>query len=339
MESPNRARNVEVDELRGWAALLVLFYHSMHSGAAAIGLKGWLFAGNNPVTALIFEGHTGVALFMVLSGYILASGTFGKDISYAGFLRNRFLRIFPMLIVVLVFSLYTVKDIDLGKIVAPFVLFANTTASFADPVRLAGTTWTVAVEFQFYLVAPFLFLFVDRKGLKFLLSAMLLFWLLRLIVLSPLLKEPAELYRVSYFTIVGRINQFMIGIGLAYLMEIGRLRSSRTSGFIVMAFAAAAGIALLMIVNKSGGIYVWHTWRFIYAELEALVWATFIFGYLACRPFSGTWASRAMMGIGTFSFSIYLLHYSMQREFWLTPIRNSLPDRCRICTAFLPLPS
>ena len=80
----------------------------MHSGAAAIGLKGWLFAGTNPLTVVLFEGHTGVALFMVLSGYILASGTFGKDISYAGFLRNRFLRIFPLLIVVLgVFALHS----------------------------------------------------------------------------------------------------------------------------------------------------------------------------------------------------------------------------------------
>jgi len=133
LESPNRDKNREVEQLRGWAALLVLFYHSIHSGAAAIGVQGWLAAGNNPLAALLFEGHTGVALFMVLSGYILATGTFGKDISYAGFLRNRFLRIFPLMIVVLVFSLYTAKDLDLGKAVAPFLLLANTKAAFTDP--------------------------------------------------------------------------------------------------------------------------------------------------------------------------------------------------------------
>src|ERR1700727_2720121 len=109
LESLNRSRSVEVDELRGTAALLLLFYHSVHSGAAAIGIQGWPIA-STPFAALLYEGHTGVALFMVLSGYILASGTFGKDISYAGFLRNRFLRIFPLMIVVLVFSLYTAKD-------------------------------------------------------------------------------------------------------------------------------------------------------------------------------------------------------------------------------------
>ena len=43
MDSPNRPRNHEVDELRGAAALLVLFYHSVHSGAAAIGID-WCIA-------------------------------------------------------------------------------------------------------------------------------------------------------------------------------------------------------------------------------------------------------------------------------------------------------
>ena len=110
---------------------------------------------------------------------------------------------------------------DLGKIIAPFILLANTTASFSDPAGLAGTVWTAAVEFQFYLVAPFVFMFVGRNGLKYLLGTALLFWLLRMIVLLPHGDEPLELYKISYFTIVGRINQFLAGIGLAYAFHIG----------------------------------------------------------------------------------------------------------------------
>jgi peptidoglycan/LPS O-acetylase OafA/YrhL len=318
LESPNRDKNFEVEELRGWAALLVLFYHSVHSGAAAIGIKGWLVAGNNPLAAVLFEGHAGVALFMVLSGYILASGTFGKDISYAGFLRNRFLRIFPLMIVALVFSLYTAKDLDLGKIAAPFLLLANTGAAFTDPSGLAATVWTISVEFQFYLIAPFLFALVDRKKLLFFLSAMLLFWLLRMIVLLPLYAEPDAMYRLSYFTIVGRINQFMIGIGLAYLFETGRLslKDSRKAAFLGLALVSVALIALLMVLNNAGGIYVWHFWRVVYPEVEALLWAAFVAAYLVSRPFVGTWVSRAIMAVGTISFSIYILHYAVQREFW-----------------------
>jgi peptidoglycan/LPS O-acetylase OafA/YrhL len=318
LESPNRDKSREVEELRGWAALLVLFYHSMHSGAAAIGIREWLDAGSNPLAAIVFEGHTGVALFMVLSGYILARGTFGKDISYAGFLRNRFLRIFPLMMVVLVFSLYTAKDLDLGKIIAPLMLLANTKAAFTDPSGLAGTVWTISVEFQFYLIAPFLFLFADRRGLRFLLSAMVLFWLLRMIVLLPLRDDPAEMYRVSYFTIVGRINQFMIGLGLAYLFETDRLtlNGSRKVGFVGLALASVAATVLLMVLNRSGGIGAWHSWRIVYPEVEGLIGAAFIAAYLVSRPFEGWRLGGLMSGIGTISFSIYILHYAIQREFW-----------------------
>ena len=317
MESPNRDKIREVEELRGWAAMLVLFYHSVHSGAAAIGITGWAVA-STPIAALLYEGHTGVALFMVLSGYILASGTFGKDISYAGFLRNRFLRIFPLMIVALVFALYAAKDLDLGKAIAPFLLLANTQAAFTDPSGLAATVWTISVEFQFYLIAPFLFLFVDRKGFPFLLLAMLLFWLFRMIVLLPLSSDPAEMYRISYFTIVGRVNQFMIGIGLAYLFETGRLnlKGNRRAGFIGLALSGVSALTLLTVLNRSGGIYVWHFWRIIYPEVEGFIGAAFIAAYLISRPLEGWGLGVLVSRVGTISFSIYILHYAIQREFW-----------------------
>jgi len=52
--------------------------------------------------ALLDEGHTGVALFMTLSGYLFAKLLDGKTIDYAAFLWNRALRLFPLLGVVVV---------------------------------------------------------------------------------------------------------------------------------------------------------------------------------------------------------------------------------------------
>jgi peptidoglycan/LPS O-acetylase OafA/YrhL len=318
MDSPNRPRNHEVDELRGAAALLVLFYHSVHSGAAALGFKGWLTT-SWVLPAVLYEGHSGVALFMVLSGYILATGTFDKEIIYSGFLRNRALRIFPLMVVVLVFALYATKSLDLGKILAPFFLLANTDAAFSDPVGLAGTVWTISVEFQFYLIAPFLFALTAQRGLSFILSAVLLFWLLRMIATIPLWDTPAEMYRISYFTIVGRINQFLMGIGLAYLFSKGGLQflSPQRSalGFVV---SVAAMVALLATLNSFGGITVWSNWRIVYPEIEALVWAGFIAGYLALKPLKGLVLDKGLYAIGQISFSMYIIHYGIQRGFWLT---------------------
>jgi peptidoglycan/LPS O-acetylase OafA/YrhL len=164
VQSPNRRYIVEVDELRGIAALLVFFYHSVHQGHAAIGGQGWLFA-SFPLTALLYEGHTGVSLFMVLSGFILAKGTFNKPLDYKRFLINRVLRIFPLMVFVNVFAIYASKNYTLEGVLAPFLFLYNTPFRINDLTQLSATTWAVSVEFQFYLVAPFLFMFVARRGL------------------------------------------------------------------------------------------------------------------------------------------------------------------------------
>ena len=106
-----------------------------------------------------------------------------------------------------------------------------------EPAGLAATVWRAAVEFQFYLVAPFVFMFVGRNGLKYLLGTALLFWLLRMIVLLPPTTK-LELYQISYFTIVGRINQFLAGIGLAYAFHTGILKLREHRG------RAAFGLAI-----------------------------------------------------------------------------------------------
>lgn len=318
MKGPNRDYNFEAEELRGAAALLVFFYHSIHTGASTVaGTTGWL-SSNNPIAAFVFEGHTGVSLFMVLSGYILASGTFDQEINYWGFLRNRILRIFPLMIVVLVFSMYAAKATDLGSVIAPFLLLANMPFAFQDPSGLAGTVWTISVEFQFYLIAPFLFLFVKRYGVwNFLLPAMLLFWILKVIVLLPL--APDAQYRGNYFTIIGRIDQFLMGIGIAYLVFLKRLRFSdnRLQGVIFLVISSAGLLCLTSLLNRQGGLAVWHMWHLIYPEIEGLLWALFIVGYSAFHPFRESVVSRALRWVGTLSFSIYILHYAIQREWWI----------------------
>jgi peptidoglycan/LPS O-acetylase OafA/YrhL len=317
VDSPNRPRNLEVDQLRGAAALLVLFYHSVNTGLSAIGAPGWPRA-HYGIDALLFEGHTGVALFMVLSGYILATGTFDREIVYSKFLRNRALRIFPLMFVTLVFAMYSAKDLDLGKIMAPFFLLANTTASFSDPAGLAGTVWTAAVEFQFYLVAPFIFMFVGRNGLKYLLGTALLFWLLRMIVLLPHSNEPLDLYKISYFTIVGRINQFLAGIGLAYAFHTGILKLGEHRGRAAfgLAICSLVVLATMTAINHSGGITAWHPWRIAYPAHEGLLWTTFLAAYLISRPLENRYLGKWFYRVGQISFSMYILHYAIQREWW-----------------------
>lgn len=55
-------------------------------------------------TSLIEEGWVGVSLFMAITGFMFTVLTHGREIHYGQFLLNRFLRIFPLLFLVTLYS-------------------------------------------------------------------------------------------------------------------------------------------------------------------------------------------------------------------------------------------
>ena len=85
MRSGNTAYIERLDHLRFFAAALVLLFHA------------WLLAGGETRDIrqfpIINEGHVGVHLFMVISGFILAVISHDKQLSAPRFYLNRALRI------------------------------------------------------------------------------------------------------------------------------------------------------------------------------------------------------------------------------------------------------
>lgn len=348
MQSPNRAFISSVDELRGAAALLVFFFHANILSFWAVGHEGWPRAAT-PFEALLYEGHTGVALFMVLSGFILAKGVIGREIRYGSFVRNRILRIAPLTIVVTVFAVSGTREIGFGQVFAPVLLVQNLRSlALTDPAGLSGTLWTISPEFQFYLIAPFLFAFVARDGIiRFLLPAALLAFVLKLMVLASHRADPAALWSIPYFTIVGRLDQFLFGIGLAALWpRTERLDEGarRRLALLLLAAGSLGALGLGFAVNRGGGQYAWHPWRYAHQELEGLVWATFIAGYVLLDPLARRVRLRqAAAAIGLVSFSLYVLHWPvLALALRVLPRLGLLPDG-RLATlaiaAFLILPA
>ena len=315
ISSPNRAYIPELHQLRGIAALLVFFYHATHSGRTAIGMGGeWPVAGN-PLAALLWEGHSGVALFMVLSGFILSYGTFDREIDYRRFIENRARRILPLMTIVLIFGTYAVSNIDFGQIAAAFLLFRNTPAAFQDPSGLSGTVWTVAVEFQFYLVAPFLFALVAREGLRAVAALAIFFFSLKVLILASSYADAENLFRINYFTIVGRAGQFLIGIGLAYIVY--RHRPPQQSRWLLALAVALTLISCwLWVLNASGGINKYKIWHVIFPEVEGLLWAGVLVSFWLGQPIRNRHLAQWLEFVGTISFGVYILHYSIQHIFW-----------------------
>ena len=335
--SPNRAWLPGVDQMRALLALLVLFYHGyLLFSARLIEHADFVLADwprtRNPLLAVIAEGHTAVAGFMVLSGFIFVQGTAGHELRYGAFLRNRLLRIYPMYLLVVVFSLSAGQGTFSLSRLALLVLPLDNYAAPVGP--LSAVAWTVAVEFQFYLLFPLLLRLAAAEGEA---------WLARAIVLAVLLRlfavlAGADAQWMSYWTIAGRIDQFLLGM----LAGLHFARRGPAGGWPLVALAGAVLWALLYGFHLAGGwpLHVW--WKALWPDAEALAWVGVILSWQGIAGRLPAPMARGLEGIGRISFSIYLLHYAViwtlgEHGWLLRPFASAAADAL-LSTALLALP-
>ena len=306
MESPNQSYVAGVDHLRAFAALLIVAYHGFQLFTALFdfgtGFTPWQWVHTtNPLAAVLIEGHTAVALFMVLSGFIFTRAALGHTIRYGAFIRNRLLRIYPLFVLLLVTGVHAKPEtFVLGPFLQTLLLGANLPGRL-EVGHISVMFWAIAVECQFYLLFPFLLGFLERLGWRWLAGALLLCLLLRAVSVL----EGAHARNLSYLTLVGRLDQFLLGMALARSM---RDHAAWWRPWILPA-AAVAVVAALAVFHRLGGWPVESPWKIVWPPVEGAVWAAFIGGYLTVADRLPGLVSRALAAVGTISYSIYLLHF------------------------------
>ena len=148
------------------------------------------------------EGHTGVALFMALSGYLFAKLIENKKIIYRKFLLNRLLRLLPLLLFVM--GIEGIIKISNGTSISEY--FELIAKGIILPILPKGV-WSIVVEFHFYLILP-IFLFINRKQKYMLFGVLVLIILFRFVLYLRI----GQIQSLSYSTLIGRIDQFILGI-------------------------------------------------------------------------------------------------------------------------------
>jgi len=187
-----------LDQLRGLAIYLVFCWHFVHSDNI-VTLTGEQAAWW-PLN-VVNQGFAGVSLFMVLSGYLFAGLTEGRDIRWGAFLRNRALRLLPLLVVVMLAAL--VKFSAQGKLDE---WVTRLSWGWLMPSLPQGA-WSITVEAHYYLLLPLL-LWLGRRHPARLLLALALAMAVRALLL-PL---GSDLGTLGGYTIVGRLDQFVLGM-------------------------------------------------------------------------------------------------------------------------------
>ncbi len=162
----------QLDGLRGIAVMMVLSAHAWGAaGLPSVSIPMPLTPWHIGVTSILASGAWGVALFFVLSGFLLSQGWFRAD--YMGesrpdlrrYLRLRLFRIVPAYYCCLLFTATLLTGFIIrselvysGKGLVIFGIHAAFLPSFLESnlVPYNGAWWTLTLEMMFYLILPWL---------------------------------------------------------------------------------------------------------------------------------------------------------------------------------------
>lgn len=188
-----------LDGLRSFAIILVLLRHAIRPFSdleepGVFSIFGWDYMN------FFLNGWVGVDLFFILSGFLIAHHLFKRQSNtlsfkeYGGYIFARGLRILPAYYFVIALILSGVfLNFDAGNENISFRIFYHALLmQDVLPSNINVVFWSLGVEWKFYLIAPFIVLYLSR--LK---SHRAVFNVIGICILLPLILRTALALNVS----------------------------------------------------------------------------------------------------------------------------------------------
>jgi peptidoglycan/LPS O-acetylase OafA/YrhL len=254
--------------VRALAAYMVFFHHSNpFDPDSATVLAGFARThGGELSRRLVEQWHVGVAIFFVLSGFLIATQYQDRaKLDWAWFRRymqNRFARIYPLYFVLTVIAIAAwwigfaqMYQISPGPStpLSDKLLISGMNLTFLRGffsrflLSGVGAGWSLTTETSFYLLAPFV-LVATRYHVKRLALFLLSLFALGLVLVAVAKLSPVYLYGfmgsikfMLNWTIFGRATEFAIGIALALFIKHKPAAQRATS------YATAIGLSWILL--------------------------------------------------------------------------------------------
>jgi peptidoglycan/LPS O-acetylase OafA/YrhL len=312
----------ELDGLRGLLALWVIISHIF----CWSGLVEQNFCSNHATYFWdqFIYGIPPVDTFIILSGFAISFLLHSRPESYFEFLKGRFFRIYPVFFVCLMLGIISSRVIpaivnlapwhDTFYFVAAREVFQSEQANmpaqiFAHLTLLNGLipkqvlpdatgtflppSWSITLEWQYYLIAPFLAVMV-RSAAKVLLIA---------VVAALFTLHFGDPWKNNIYAFLpGFAPLFLVGIGSYHFYAWFRERTPKPTDNFALAVAVVIGIAILT---------TWHS-------IALVIWAL-CFGSLfveGTNVFSRILAGvrrllllTPLQSLGKISYPLYLVHW------------------------------
>jgi peptidoglycan/LPS O-acetylase OafA/YrhL len=281
--------------------------------------------GSPQILDNLFEaGYSGVTIFFVLSGFVLAVNYFDEFkglrlVPAWNFFVARLARLYPLYLLILLYLV--VRQHALGIPIDGWWRNALAIQTWNQHVEVAysfdSPAWSIGVEFFLYACFPLLVPLMARlRGPRSILIsaaavAAAMFAHAAIFVASghgwlPW-SDSNSAHRWLYRTPLTRLGDFALGILAARLfVVVGRERLARFPGAIL---AAASALAIVLLMCWSGLLFSAWSWDVAYAVPATLL----IFG-LATAPRGGLarfLSVPAIVLLGEASYAFYLVHFPM----------------------------
>lgn len=302
-----------IDGLRAIAVMSVIIYHL------------------NP--SFLPGGFLGVDLFFVLSGYLISSLIIKEyqetnNINLVEFYVRRARRLLPavytmitiVLIILVLFNKYLLDksylDATFGYIYASNWWYIFHKLDYFDTFGLVSPfkhLWSLAIEEQFYMIFPLLFLLLNFGGKKGKIKIQFIYFTLGLILVSlvthMLLFNFDNINRVYYGTDT-RVFSLLIGvIGSVYypINRLGmRLKPEISKTFSLVSIFSIIAFVVTMFIVSEYSTFLYYGGFFLLSILFLVIIVTagqqftLISKVLSIKPFTL---------IGKLSYSLYLWHF------------------------------
>lgn len=295
MQSKNLHYDPRLDHLRALAALIVFFFELKFR-------TKWLAPSPFSIP-LIDQGHIGVTLFMVLSGFLFAQIVGDKTMNVRNFYFDRILRIYPLFFAV-VFAGYCAESVVHGGTRPVEFLLSLLPISnlFRDKYgALGGMLWSVAIELQFYLIFPILWTSLRQSGWRG--YALLLGFLLSIRLAVYI--ATGTVHHFAYFTIFGCLDAFLFG---CMASELRTRFGWSFPAWLPLVILGVISVTIWLLFDGDRFFHVggsgvsqspvWIVWP----TIQAVLMATLLITYLGARSMP---AMRWLAYVGKISFSIY----------------------------------
>ena len=281
----NSGRLLALDGLRGFAALMVFFHHTLHVPAG---------------------GYLGVDLFFVLSGFLISSilvreNKIGLTLGFIQFYWRRAQRMMPAFLIMIIFYIcirfcFSLDQPSVGLVEAFKVLMFS---DFEHVIPYLSHCWSLSVEWQFYFVWPFLLKLMLKSGIRNLQISILAVGLVLVIwVLRPF----------SHVDI--RLDGLLLGSALALSLAGRRLTLGRIANLFSQSVLIVALISVITLMFESdyAGTFI-PTW-ISYASMPILgTIIIFIVGQTSSLTSQILLENKILVYFGRISYGLYLYHF------------------------------